>query len=124
MPRSRSTTVTASPAAAAETAITTILGLTLPPGDVVDFDFTVDLTIGTAGVSVVLKLRRGTDATGTTVFTSSALTAVAGNHLALSLNTVDVQAAEQQNQAYTLTATVASASAPSTVNNVYLGAVY
>lgn len=74
-----------------------------------------DCTIGTAGVSVLLKLRRGATAAGTTIYTGLALTAVAADlrqFFAMMVDTPGIIAGQQ----WTLTGTVASASAVSTIN--------
>jgi hypothetical protein len=124
MPRTRSTVVVASPAAAAETAVCTISQLVLPSNDPVDLEGMVDLTIGTAGVSVTLKIERGAAAGGTVVATGGPYTAVAGNRMNLSINGSDLQVPEISGIGYVLTVTVGSASAVSTVNNTWLGALY
>lgn len=124
MPRTRSSTVVASPAAAAETAICTIGNMAIPASNVVDLEGSVDITIGTAGTSVTLKLERGSVAGGTVVATFGPFTVTAGNRYNFSINTSDSQANELAGAAYVLTATVANATAASTVNAVNVNAIW
>lgn len=117
-----STTVVASPAAAAETIIAQVTA----PADlradavVLLFGFAA-FTVGTNGVSVNLKLRQ-TNASGTTKAATGAVTAVAANLGALSVMGVDA-APSATGQVYVLTMTVASGSAASTVSGVELLAI-
>lgn len=124
MPRNRSNTVQGSPAGAAETAIAILAGLDIGLGNPVDLEGTVDVTIGANGTAVTLKLERGSAAGGVIVATYGPFTAVAANRYNFTINGVDTQAAELQNQSYTMTITVTAATAQSTVNAVYLGALY
>jgi hypothetical protein len=122
--RSRSSTILGSPATSAETAICTVGALSLTAGDVVDLDCSIDITIGTSGVTLTLKLERGAVAGGTIIATWGPATVVATSRYVLGVNASDVQAAELYGQAYVLTATVGSGAATSTVNAVYMLVMY
>jgi hypothetical protein len=117
-------TVAASPAGSAETVIAAISGMQITPGDAVDLAGNVSITIGTSGVSVVLKVERGAVAGGTLVAATPAITVVAANVYNLDINCTDIQVPEVYNQGYVFTVTVASAAATSTVGSVWLGAVW
>jgi len=118
----RTATVVASPATTAET---TVASLTISR----DLSFTLGVvlfgyaayTVGTAGVSVVVRIRR-TNTTGTIIKASGAATRVAANLEADSIVGVDT-GPTLPGQVYVLTMTVASASAESTVSAVELVAV-
>jgi hypothetical protein len=124
MPRTRSTTVVGSPSAAGETIIAQITGLQVPAGGAVDIEATVDMIIGTAGVSVAFRVRQGLLVSGTQVVQYGAFTAVAGNRYNFTVNAVDIQPNEEANMAYTLTVIVNSATGVSNVQNIYMGALY
>lgn len=124
MPRSRNTTVAASPGGAAETVIATLSNIVLPIGDTVDLEGSCDVTIGTSGVTATLKLERGSVAGGTIVATYGPFTVVAANRYNFTINGQDTQAGEYYNMAYCLTLTIGSGAATSTVNAVYIGALY
>src|SRR5881396_1899200 len=118
----RSTTVVASPAAAAETIICTVTAPADLRADAVVLLFGwAAYTVGTNGVSVNLKLRQ-TDASGTTKAATGAVTAVAANLGSMSVLGVDA-APGVTGQVYVLTMTVASGSAASTVSGVELLAI-
>lgn len=117
-----STTVVASPSAAAET---TVGSLTLT-GDIAAtkgvFVFGMAAyTVGTSGTAVTLKIRR-TDTSGATQVTSGALTKTAAN-----LYCDDVQAFDSgptlPGQVYVLTMTVTAGAATSTVSAVQMFAI-
>jgi hypothetical protein len=118
----KSTTVVASPAAAAQTTIAT---LTIPSSLVqvagVELVAWAALTVGTNGVSVDLKIRQ-TDTSGTTIADSGAVTATAANLITVSAHGFDT-AGVLPGQVYVATLTVASGSAASTVSAVYLRAL-
>lgn len=115
----RTATVVASPAAAAETIIASLAiadDLALTEGFVlVGY---AAYTVGTAGVSVNLRIRR-TNVTGTIVKASGAMTRTAANLAADSIVALDTGGA-LPNQTYVLTMIVASATAESTVSAVEL----
>lgn len=117
-----STTVVASPAAASETTIcsVTIDANVATPLGILLLGWCA-YTVGGSGVSVTLKLRR-TDTSGTTVATTGATTAVAGN-----LRHGDVIGFDTgptlPGQVYVLTMTVGSGAAESTVSAVALAAL-
>jgi hypothetical protein len=116
------TTVVASPTGATETAI---CALTIPHALVTTTGVillaSAAVTVGTSGVSGQLRLYHGTIA-GTKVGDSGALTMVAGNlycPLVFGLDASPVL----PNQTYTLSLTVASGAATSTVSQVRLVAL-
>lgn len=118
----RSSTVVASPAAATETTVCTLTineDVAIMEG-VVLWGFAA-FTVGTAGVSVVLRIRQ-TNTSGTVIRSTGAVTYTAADLGALALNGVDA-AASGVGQVYVLTATVASASAESTFSAVQLTAL-
>lgn len=118
----RTATVVGSPADATETIVASV---TLNR----DLAFSVGVlllgfgayTVGTAGVSVNLRLRR-TNASGTIVKATGAMTRVAANLDADTIVGIDI-GPTLPNQVYVLTATVASASAASTFSAVELVAI-
>lgn len=124
MPRSRSNAVAGSPAAAAETVIATLAGLVLPSNDPVDIEGSCDVTVGTTGNAATLRIRRGADTTGTVLATYGPFTVVAANRVNLTINAVDTQVPELSGQGYVLTLQITAATAISTVNAAYLGALY
>lgn len=124
MPRSRSTTVVASPATNAETVIAQLPTVSLPYGAPIDIEATVDMTIGTSGTAVTLKLERGTVAGGTIIATIGPVTVVAANRYNFAIQGTDSQSAELYGSVYVLTATVTGGAATSTVNNVNITAIW
>lgn len=82
---------------------------------VVAIDAVVDLTVGTGGATVTLKIERGTVAGGTLVQAVGPLTVTAGNRVQQSIMAVD-RPGVVTGQQYALTVTVASASGNSTCN--------
>lgn len=118
----KSEAVVASPAAAAETIIcSVVVGGDLSTALGVVLLGWATYTVGTNGVSILLKLRR-TDASGATVAATGADTAVATN---LGTKTIlgvdDGQVAARQ--VYVLTMTVASGSAETTVSAAAIVAI-
>lgn len=115
-----STTVAASPAAAAETVVATV---TVSPNlsvTKVQLTATLAWTVGASGTAVTLKLRQ-TDASGTTLYTTGATTATAGNLDSKTVAAVDT--APGSGQIYAVTMTVANGAAASTVSAVTLQAL-
>lgn len=117
----RSSTVVASPAAAAETTICTIT----VTGDIVvnqavGLEGWAAYTVGTNGVSGQLRLRQ-TSSAGTLIADSGAVTRTAAQLVEQSVFGQDT-AAVLPGQVYVLTLQVASGSAASTVSAVYLRA--
>lgn len=115
----RTATVVGSPSAAAETIVASV---TLP-GDLPIMTGVLVMgyaavTVGTNGVSLTWKLRQ-TDTSGTTIVTSGAKTATAGNLVDEYIQGVDTSPAAT-GQVYVLTLTVGSGSAASTVSAVSL----
>jgi hypothetical protein len=116
-----SSTVVASPAAAAETIIASLTladfgNLTVISG--VRLHGFAAFTVGTNGVSANLRIRQ-TDASGTIVKATGAVIAVATNLLAMNVLGLD---AAPGIGTYVLTLTVGSGSAASTVSAVHLSA--
>lgn len=124
MPRSRSTAVVGSPAAASETAICTLPVSTFPDQAIIDLHATVDITIGTSGTAVTLKVRQGSGTTGTTIATYGPFTVTAADRRSFSLVATDPNGGALATNQYTLTATVTAGAATSTVNAVELIAVW
>ncbi len=117
--------ITGSPAAAAETVVCTSAKLLVDvPQYVVLLTGLIDLTIGTSGVSVTLKLKRGTTTSGTAV-TSGATwgpyAVTATDEYQFTVMGYDIPGASANLQ-YVLTATIGSGAATSTVNVVCLSA--
>lgn len=116
-----SATVVASPAAAAETIVATV---TIPDDVALALGVLVlgyaAFTVGTNGVSANLRIRQ-TDASGTIVKASGAVSETAANLDARS--TVGLDTAAATGQKYVLTLTVGSASAGSAVSAVSLVAL-
>lgn len=115
-----STTVAASPSAASETVVATV---TVSPNiSVTKVQLTCALawTVGTSGTAVTLKLRQ-TDASGTTLYTTGATTAVATNLGATTLAAIDLSPGS--GQVYAVTMTVTGGAATSTVSSVTLQAL-
>jgi hypothetical protein len=115
-----SKTILASPAAAAETVICTTGPINLfTDGAQVLLCWFLDLTIGTNGTGLAIRLRRGTAITDTVLNIAINATVVAANVVRHSGCYFDSppNVAEQQ---YSLTAQVNLGSAPSTINDVCL----
>lgn len=119
-----SNTIVASPALAAETDICEVTGITTRTADgIVYLLGSVSFTVGTGGVTATLKLRRGQGTGGTVLATSAAETVVAGNKVDMQLDATDTPGLVA-GQTYTLTLTVTTGSAASTVAEVTLRAEY
>lgn len=118
----RTSTVTGSPAAAAETIIAT-LSLTndvAVMSGIIVYGYCA-FTAGTSGVSATLKLRQ-TDTSGTTLKTSGAVTVVAASLYDRAIVGFDASPV-MPTQVYVMTLTIGSGSAASTVSAVELGAL-
>lgn len=118
-----STAIVGSPAAAAETIICSLtLNTDLPIISGVALSGWAAFTVGTNGTAVTFRLRR-TNASGTVVATSGALTGgvAATNLLAQDVKGFDTGAA-LTGQVYVLTMQVTAGSAISTVSAVFLKA--
>jgi len=118
-----STTVVASPALAAATVICTTPVYTPP----VDYDNVIlvgwaAFTVGTSGVSGTLKIVEGTTTSGTLVASSGACTVSAGDLYALTCVGVDTLNTVNNFQ-HSLTLTIGSGAAASTVSAVALFAL-
>lgn len=112
-------TVVASPTGATETIIGSLTisdDLAITRG--IFLEAFAAYTVGTNGVSGNLKIRR-TNASGTTIAATGALTQTAANLVALSAQAIDATPT-LPGQVYVVTLTVASASAGSTVSAVSL----
>lgn len=116
------TTVAASPTAATETIIAS---LTVPDDEAtftgVRLDGWAAFTVGGSGVSARLRLRQ-TNASGTTIADSGAVTVTAGNLVSAPIMGLDTSPV-LPGQVYVLTLTVGSAASGSTVSAVCLAAV-
>lgn len=114
-------TVSASPAAGAETIIGTLV---IPDFNNIPLAFGVKLegycavTIGTSGVSATLRIRQ-TNVAGTVIVSSGALTVVAGNLVAPSVMGSDALPGVGT---YVLTLAIGSGAATSTVSALTLAA--
>ena len=115
------TTVTGSPAAAAETIVAT---LTIPSFNEIAVVTGIRLrgwlafTVGTNGVSARVRLKQ-TDASGTTVADTGLTTVTAANLLEMSINGTDLAPGIGK---YVMTLIIGSGSAASTVSAVSLAA--
>jgi hypothetical protein len=110
-----STAVTASPAAAAETAICTLtIGEDVAVTKAIYLFGWFSITIGTNGVGLTWKIRQ-TDTSGTTKAATGAETVVATQVYGRALAAIDT-GPTLPGQAYVLTVTVASGSASSAVS--------
>lgn len=112
-------TVVGSPATNAETVIAS---LTITDNFAVTQGVFVEaacaFTVGTSGVSATLKLRQ-TGTSGTTLYTSGAVTVVAGNLIQMSAQALDAAAnVALPGQVYVATLTIGSGAATSTVSAV------
>lgn len=117
------TSVDASPAAAAETIIATLtVAITLRQSQEVLLAAWAPFTVGTNGTAATLRIRR-TNASGTVVATTGALTVTAANLVAPVALGVDSQTSEVTNQVYVATLQVTNGSAASTVSAVTLAAL-
>lgn len=113
-------TVAASPSGSTETIICTLPAIpnAIQQGSGIRLFAWAALTVGTNGTAVELKIRR-TDASGTTVVSSGALTAVAANLMYVSASGLDVGVV-LPGQVYVATLTVTGGSDASTVSAVHL----
>ncbi len=118
----RSGTVAASPAAAAETIIASV---TIPGGLPTSVGVLITgfaaFTVGASGTAVTLRIRQ-TDASGTIVKATGAVTFTAGNLGSICLAGTDT-APGSAGQVYVLTMTVTAGAASSTVSAVELQAI-
>lgn len=119
-PRFKSTTtVVASPAAAAETIIASFtINDDIQQATGIILEGWAAFTVGTAGVSANLKIRQ-TDTSGTTIAATGACTVTAANLVQFSVQGIDT-AGVLPGQKYVLTLTVGSANAASTVSALQL----
>lgn len=115
-----SNTIVASPALAAETVICTTgaINLAVDNAQVILVAF-VEITIGTSGTLLTLKLRRGTTTAATLINVGNGATVVAANIVRHSIVYADSPGVVAGLQ-YSLTATVANGAATSTVGDVGL----
>lgn len=113
--------ITASPALAAEVVVATLnIADDLTAVEGVYLSAWASLTVGTAGVSIVTRIRRDS-LTGTVIKASGATTAVAAQLVDRAIAGVD-ESPTFPNEVYVLTMQVASASAESTLSAVTLAA--
>ena len=120
-----STTVTGSPALAAETVVCTIAAIAANPQVITGVLLigTVAYTVGTSGVSATYKIRQ-TGTSGTTLYSSGVTTAgiAAGNLVTQTVTAWDT-APVLPGQVYVLTLTIGSGAAASTVSAANLTAI-
>lgn len=116
-------TIIASPALAAETIVATT-GPVNPPVDtalILLFWF-AELTIGTSGTALNIRIRRGTALTDTLINVGQARTVAAGNLISLCGQYFDTPGAVAEVQ-YSLTAQVTAGAAASTFTDVFMMAL-
>ena len=118
----RSSAVAASPSAATETTVCTLtVGNQIAVQAYVLLWCQVALTVGTNGTAVTLKIRQ-TDTSGSTLFSTGALTATAANLITVPGQAVDT-GPTVPGQVYVVTLTVTGANAASTVSAAQLFAL-
>lgn len=122
--RIRTTQVVASPAGSAETRIAITPAASFAPDNAFDIEGSVDLTIGSGGVSVTLNVRWGNSTGDILIASYGPFTVVAGNRYNFTANGVYQTPVDHIDKQLALFVVVGSAVAQSTVNGVYLLAVY
>lgn len=116
-------TIIASPATNAEVVVATTGAINqIYDGTPIVLFWFVEFTVGTSGVSANAKLRRGTTTGGTLINVGQAATVVAGNLVRFSGVYQDSPGAVAEQQ-YSLSLTIGSGAATSTVSDVALLAV-
>lgn len=116
--------ITASPAAALETAVCEVAGVVTRTQDgTVFLSGEVSLTVGTAGTAVTATIRRGAGTAGSIVAQTGPNTAVATDAYTIAVDGEDSPGLVD-GETYTLTVTVAAATAASVVHQAALRATY
>ena len=106
---------------ATEKVVATLANVSTPgPEAEVNLFGHVNITTGTAATAVVVKVRRGTDTSGTEVGTAETDTLAAGNKESIPFNVVDTPG-DIAGESYVVTVTETSATADGTVNYAYMG---
>lgn len=90
-------------------------------GQGVSFDGNINLTVGTGGTAATVRVRRGTDITGTLIGVAQSQTVVAANSVNLPIAELD-PVTVQPNVTYVVTIQQTAASANGTVNRVVFSA--
>ena len=125
MPVIANSIVVASPAAAAETIVGNLVGVSLRgPGVPVRLAMTVDVTIGTTGNGLTATFRRGAAVTSTLITSFGPQTVVAANRYVVEAEAWDLNTPEEANMGYVFNLTVAAATAVSTVNGIAVSATW
>lgn len=124
MPRNRSTSGGANPNNAVETVIASLPNVSTQAGNPVDLDGTADLTGGTSTTAVVLRIRRGVDATGALVGSAVTCNIAAGVRDTRSIQATDTPPGDLAGATYVLTAQQTGGTGAGTLNSAYLGAIY
>ena len=108
-------------AGATEHVVLTLTGIETPGRNTtVNLIGVLNITVGTNGVAVVVKVRRGTTTSGVEVGTSTTDTGVATDKYTIPIAVTDTLA-DSAGASYVVTVTETSASADGTVNYVSLG---
>lgn len=87
------------------------------PAQGITFDGNINMTVGTGGTAVTVRVRQGTAITGTLVGVAQVQTATAGNTINLPIGELDPTLI-QVNAQYVVTVQQTAASANGTVNRV------
>jgi hypothetical protein len=87
----------------------------VPPAQGIAFDGNINITIGTAGTAVTVRVRQGTTITGALVGVAQVQTATAGQTINIPIAELDPTLV-QQNAQYIVTVQVTAATGNSTVN--------
>lgn len=110
---------------AVETVICTLAGVsTDTPGARVILEGAAQITVGTSGTAVTLRIRRGTEVTSPLVGAAVVQTAVATNQQTVACQAVDNPEGELASQSYVLTAQTTAGTANSTAVESSLSATY
>lgn len=106
-----------------ETVVVTMTAFTenQPQGQGIQFDGNINMTVGTAGTAVTVRVRRGVDTTGTLIGVAQAQTVAAGNTVNIPIAELDTVVV-QQNVTYVVTVQQTAATANGTVNRVVFAA--
>lgn len=108
---------------ATETVVLTLSNVSTPgPGSAVNLFGVVNITVGTNGVAVVVRVRRGTTTSGTLIGTAQTDTGVATDKYTIPFDVED-NVGDEASASYVVTVTETSASADGTVNYVSIGGI-
>ena len=124
MPRARSTAGGGNPNLAAETVIASLPNVSTNAGNNVDLEGTADLTAGAGTTAVILRIRRGIDATGPLVGSAVQCNIAAGARDTRTINATDQPSGDLAGATYVLTAQQTGGTANGVLNSAYLGAIY